>query len=142
MEGNHSFYKPLNERDEEPSDQNDFSTDINNTSYRDCACLALVFCMIGATLAAVYFIDLQETSSNDNHEEHADHSSRRNLSLSEPVKSAAVWILVVIALAATRYIEGCLLGLFSDRTHPIRNSNTQENLINPINNTMNPLYNV
>ena len=111
-------------------------------SYRDYACLALVFCMIGAILAAVYFIDLQETSSNDNHEEPADHSSRRNLSLSKPVKSAAVWILVVIALAATRYMKGCLLGLFSDRAHSIRNSNTQENLINPINNTMNPLYNV
>ena len=134
MAGNHSIYKPLNEGDEEPSDQNDFSTGINNTNYRDCACLALVFCMIGATLAAVYFIDLQETSSNYDHEEKVDHSPQRKLSLSEPVKTAGVWIFVVIALAATRYMEGCLLGLFSDRAQPIRNSNAQENPINPLNN--------
>ncbi|HAG62024.1 MAG TPA: hypothetical protein DCL40_03875, partial [Coxiellaceae bacterium] len=118
----------------ELSDQNDYITGNNSRSCRDCAYLTAVFLIVGAIGTVTYFIDLQETSSNYDHEEHADHSSRRNLSLSKPVKSAAVWILVVIALAATRYMEGCLLGLFSDRAHSIRNSNTQENPMNPLNN--------
>ena len=68
-----------------------------------------------------------------------DHSPRRNLSHSEPIKSAAIWIFVVLALAATRHMDGCLLGLFSDRTHSIGNS--QENPINPVN-PVNPVNNV
>ena len=115
---------------------NDWSLNESSKNCHNAVRNSLIAGLLGAIGLAVYWIDLQETSSNDNHEEDTDHSSRRNLSHSEAVKSAAVWIFVVLALAATRYMEGCLLGLFSDRAHPIRNS--QENPINPINNTINP----